>query len=221
MPPPEPTPVSGPLFTEADFDHALDVLDLLLQDQDLPTGEIKFKQSELINALRERGITVALAKALVENLITRRVFREGKTFYHLHDLTRLDGVTLPGSHQKDRYLHTTREEWYSYLATRTGDGPLPSKEPERLSCNQQLSDQAADFLLDYVTLDQMAAVIHRSKRTLEKWKTREKNPLPAPDVEGGGGKADEWLWSAVRPWLEAEYGRKLPEQYPGGRIRDC
>jgi hypothetical protein len=72
----------------------------------------------------------------------------------------------------------------------------------------------------YVTLDNMAASVSRSKRTLEKLKTRKKNPLPAPDVEGGGGKPDEWLWSAVRPWLEKEYRRKLPEQFPGARIPD-
>jgi hypothetical protein len=67
----------------------------------------------------------------------------------------------------------------------------------------------------YVTLHQMAAIVNRSKKTLERLKTREKNPLPPPDVEGGGGgKLDEWEWSKVRPWLAAEFGKNLPERFP-------
>lgn len=71
--------------------------------------------------------------------------------------------------------------------------------------------------LQYVTADQIAAIVNRSKRTLEKHAAREKNPLPDPDISGGGGKPNEWLWASVRPWLEAEYGRKLPLVYPGMR----
>jgi hypothetical protein len=66
----------------------------------------------------------------------------------------------------------------------------------------------------YVTLDQMAAHVNRSKRTLERLKTRELNPLPPPDVEGGGGRPDEWVWSKIRPWLEKEFGRQLPLRFP-------
>ncbi len=73
----------------------------------------------------------------------------------------------------------------------------------------------------YVTLDKMAAIVGRSKRTLEKLKTRGRNSLPPPDIEGGGGRADEWLWATVRPWLEGEYGRELPERFPGDRFLDA
>lgn len=66
----------------------------------------------------------------------------------------------------------------------------------------------------YVTLDQMASLVNRSKRTLERLKKRRNDPLPSPAVEGGGGKPDEWLWSQVRPWLEREYSRHLPERFP-------
>jgi hypothetical protein len=72
----------------------------------------------------------------------------------------------------------------------------------------------------YVTLDKMAAVVGRSKRTLEKLLARPKKPMPPPDVEGGGGKPNEWLWEKVRPWLQEEYGRTLPERFPGDRFRD-
>jgi hypothetical protein len=73
----------------------------------------------------------------------------------------------------------------------------------------------------YVTLQQMSAIVNRSKRTLEKLKNRKTNPLAHPDAEGGGGKPDEWIWSKVRPWLETEYGRKLPEQFPHSRFVDA
>lgn len=66
----------------------------------------------------------------------------------------------------------------------------------------------------YVTLDRMAAHVNRSKRTLERLKSRKNNPLPSPDIEGGGGKPDEWEWLKIKPWLEEEYGRKLPSQFP-------
>jgi hypothetical protein len=88
----------------------------------------------------------------------------------------------------------------------------PAPSPTGLS-----PEEAAE---QYVTLDKMAASVQRSKRTLEKLKTRPENPLPAPAVEGGGGKPAEWLWSVVRPWLEKEYGRRLPVQFPDARFRD-
>jgi hypothetical protein len=66
----------------------------------------------------------------------------------------------------------------------------------------------------YVTLGQMAAMVQRSKRTLENWKARKINPLPPPDIDGGGGKPDEWDWSKIRPWLQNESGRTLPERFP-------
>jgi hypothetical protein len=68
-------------------------------------------------------------------------------------------------------------------------------------------------LRQYVTLDQAAAAVQRRKDTLRK------NPrLPLPDVDGGGrGKPNEWLWSTIRPFLEHEYGRELPERFPETR----
>lgn len=65
----------------------------------------------------------------------------------------------------------------------------------------------------YVTLDQMAAICgYKAKRTAERWKTDGK--LPMPDVEGGGGKADQWIWENVRLVLEEITGKTLPDEYP-------
>ncbi|HEX5104212.1 MAG TPA: hypothetical protein VFV87_10400 [Pirellulaceae bacterium] len=68
----------------------------------------------------------------------------------------------------------------------------------------------------YVTLNQMAAIVQKGKRTLERLKTNGK--IPAPDVAGGGGKHDLWRWSVVRPILETEYERPLPEIFPAARF---
>jgi hypothetical protein len=71
--------------------------------------------------------------------------------------------------------------------------------------------------VQYVTLDQCAAVVNRSKKTLERLKSRKTNPLPDAEVSGGGGKPDEWLWAIIRPWLEQEFHRPLPQQFPSRR----
>jgi len=70
----------------------------------------------------------------------------------------------------------------------------------------------------YVTLDQVAALINRKKKTLERYlnepKYKKKFDMPQPEVEGGGGKPHEWLWPTLQPWLEKTFGRKLPERFP-------
>jgi hypothetical protein len=73
----------------------------------------------------------------------------------------------------------------------------------------------AEELPDLVTLDQAASIVHRSKRTLERYKT--KGSLPAPAVEGGGGQADYWEWVTIRPVLERLFKRKLPARFPASR----
>jgi hypothetical protein len=65
-------------------------------------------------------------------------------------------------------------------------------------------------LEQYVTLDQMAAIVGRSKPTLRRYVKQ----APKPTFRGRRGQAGEWRWSDVRPWLEATFGRKLPERFP-------
>lgn len=68
---------------------------------------------------------------------------------------------------------------------------------------------------DLVTLNQAAAIVNASKRTLERHKT--KGELPDPAVEGGAGKAARYDWKVMRPWLESKFAMKLPEHFPGNR----
>jgi hypothetical protein len=68
---------------------------------------------------------------------------------------------------------------------------------------------------DLVTLNQAAAIVHVSKRTLERHKTSGK--LPDPAIEGGAGKAARYDWKVMRPWLESKFKMKLPEVFPANR----
>ncbi len=65
----------------------------------------------------------------------------------------------------------------------------------------------------YVTLDQAAASVSRSKSTLRRYYDDDK--LPEPDVPGKGGKPHEWKWSKLRPELERLFNRDLPTRFPG------
>lgn len=76
--------------------------------------------------------------------------------------------------------------------------------------NPQAPDDAEPA--DYIDLDQAAALVNRSKKTLERALADGK--MPPPDIEGGGGKKHEWIYGKLRPWLENEYGKKLPPRPP-------
>ncbi len=61
-----------------------------------------------------------------------------------------------------------------------------------------------------VTLDQIAAMVRRSKRGMEDHRAE----MPAPRVAGRRGRAALWAWGEVRPWLEAYFEQQLPERFP-------
>ena len=60
-----------------------------------------------------------------------------------------------------------------------------------------------------VSLRDVAPLVGRSKRTLEKY------DKPPADIPGGDGKTAFWDWQTLRPWLEEEFDTKLPERFPG------
>jgi hypothetical protein len=98
--------------------------------------------------------------------------------------------------------------------------PLP-KLPDRRSDSPPGAASAASMTdgstspprpSDLVTLGQAAAIVRRSKRALENYKTEPAFPEPA--VHGGRGRADYYDWRALRPWLESKTGMRLPEVFP-------
>jgi hypothetical protein len=70
-----------------------------------------------------------------------------------------------------------------------------------------------------VRLDQLAAIVNRSKRTLEKYVNRRPaaghDPMPAAVIEGGGGKPALWDYAECREWLMKTFQfHRLPERFP-------
>jgi hypothetical protein len=61
-----------------------------------------------------------------------------------------------------------------------------------------------------VTLDQIAAHLRMSKRSMVRYKKQ----MPSPAMKGKKGRASRWRWNDVRPWLEQEFGCMLPERFP-------
>lgn len=86
----------------------------------------------------------------------------------------------------------------------------------RVKRQMMLDDTKEDDLDDLVTLDQVAPLTAKSKRTLERYLREGK--LPEPDVPGGGGKSHKWFWKNLRPALEKVADRQLPAKFPGSRI---
>jgi hypothetical protein len=91
----------------------------------------------------------------------------------------------------------------------TGPGPHDPESPDH-------SNGAGATPDDLVTLDQAAAAVSQSKRTLERYVSDGK--LPAPDFPGGGGKANRWYWSKILPALREHFHPDLPDRFPGSRI---
>jgi hypothetical protein len=61
-----------------------------------------------------------------------------------------------------------------------------------------------------VTLDQCAALIHKSKSRLYKLRAK----LPDPAVSIGGGHANLYRWGEMRAALMRVYGITLPQRFP-------
>jgi hypothetical protein len=214
-----------------------DALVAVFEDNPIPEWKDRkprIEQGKLIEHLFEQGITRLEARKLINYLIDRGVFHADDSQVDLRIAVSFDG------HQTDettpvRYLEITHTVWSEFQTSlrsqRTGqaegdqcgtgqgeeDGTAPGQSgTARLTEMKQPEVTTAQF----VTLDKMAAMVGRSKRTLEKLLNRPRNPFPGPDIEGGGGKPHEWNWAKIRPWLETEFGRALPEQFPGSRFLD-
>jgi len=95
------------------------------------------------------------------------------------------------------------------------------REPTQLDTMIRLLTELRDLQKEYnhnelVTLSQAAAIIQKSKRTLENYLRDEK--LPPPDVVGGDGKSNYWYWGNIRPELEKLSSKLLPERFPTSRF---
>jgi hypothetical protein len=64
-----------------------------------------------------------------------------------------------------------------------------------------------------ITLRELAELVGRSKRTLERYK----QGMPRPALEGKGRKAALWHYRTVRRWLELTFNVSLPDHLPNGK----
>jgi hypothetical protein len=113
-------PCSTPAITawsEGDGERAFHALQQVFDDLDWAEPGIRLRQNRLVEELRQRGIGRALAAALIEDLLARKVFRGGASFVDLNTFVRLDGYQTDTS-TPNRFLHTTRDSWFRHLAGR-------------------------------------------------------------------------------------------------------
>lgn len=68
--------------------------------------------------------------------------------------------------------------------------------------------------IEYIDLDQAAALVNRHKRTLERYQAKPSKKMPLPAVQGVGGKKSEWDYATLKPWLEKEFSKLLPPHPP-------
>jgi hypothetical protein len=108
----------GPLFSDADLDRALSALDLALQDYPWKPGENRLIIGFLFEALKARGVTRVLARALFHRLVEWNVFmpwsRTIPAGVHFEP-----GCPLPIYKSESETTHclvTTYDCWYTFLA---------------------------------------------------------------------------------------------------------
>jgi len=123
-------------------------------------------------------------------------------------------------------VETFRLRLVNWLVDKVVDGwpPLPEelKPPMEASVDGPMPEELADLRPAafptmpreehecLITLQQAAALVHRSKRALEEYKAR---GMPKPRVRGGGGKPSLWAYAEIRPWLTKTFDISLPERF--------
>jgi hypothetical protein len=111
------------------------------------------------------------------------------------------------------------------MATKKKDRPATKGEVGRLlTAVCQLSDEVAVLRSrlplrqtsaqkrpeELVTLVQLAVLLRRTKRTMERYLKR----MPPPRVRGRRGCPQQWDWKVIRPWLESTFDVSLPQHFP-------
>ncbi len=118
--------------------------------------------------------------------------------------------------QLEREIADAKIEALADVALHPGEVARSKYDAERLKRfwsdigHEPNVDDESRTVPQLVKLDQMASIVNRNKKTLERFKAK----MPPPDIDGGGGKPDEWNWATVRPLLQEQYNRVLPERFP-------
>ena len=104
-------------FSPAEIDQATAALELFFQDSEMEREMMRVKDLMLIDELNERGISRALAKRLVRELVARGVFITGRQYATIRSWCSLDG----SSQRTDildryKYLYMTRRRVRTFFA---------------------------------------------------------------------------------------------------------
>lgn len=104
-------------------------------------------------------------------------------------------------------LQSLEKEWHEYMRE-------IDSAPSALIPSPPASGDSDFDPTQFVTLDQIAAMTKRSKRTLQQWQKKD-GTFPLPDIEGGGGTAAYWKWSNIVDYLrEKSRNASLPVRFP-------
>jgi hypothetical protein len=117
---PLPTPYHGPEFSADDFRRAGEALEHILQDDPPATNPARVVQSELVERLRGRGITRALANRFIEELIDRQVLSVDGELVNLQTHVPFHGEQSDRV-ERDRRLALDLDRWYRYTAETRSD----------------------------------------------------------------------------------------------------
>lgn len=174
-------------------------IDFIGQSPNLPTGMCHLRGTSWLELSQKIIAHTSLnAQVLLENNVTPEAARE--RWNTLEDFFRL-------------FFSDFSEP---LLSTRLRDEAVRADrltEPD----NEADSMKGDHFT---VTLQQVAHLVNRQKRTLERWMQNDPK-FPLPDVEpgSGSGRPNEWRWSRIRPYLERKTGKKLPDRHPADTSR--
>jgi hypothetical protein len=112
-------PLDMPKFTAAELRRAFDALDTVFQNDEPPEEEKEISEGRLIERLQEQGVTLALARALIDQVLAAGAFRSDPKRFRMdiRQVNYFDGTTVDNS-KAWRALSISRDRWYAYRAER-------------------------------------------------------------------------------------------------------
>jgi hypothetical protein len=189
--------------------------------------------AELARLLEENAdlLTVPLDKVTAEPESPKAYAMRFISLARAGEVDKAAGMLL-ASWEAAPIMHGEVTDWLQWRLTREmqpgPDGVEPARSPESFDPGAAPASQTRPTVEpdsppeQYVTLDQAAALVNRSKKTLERLLRQprsEATRMPDPDVVGTGGRPHEWRWGRLRPWLETAFGKSLPPALPSRSTR--
>lgn len=127
-------PTPHPVFTAGELRRAFDALDTVFQNDEPLEQEREINEGKLTERLQQQGITLVLAKALIDQLLAAGVFREAdpnQFFIEIRQLNYLDGRTVDNGSRMWRALSMSRDRWYAYRTERLREDNKAEDEAAR------------------------------------------------------------------------------------------